>query len=225
MEQHLYKNTYQKEITAKITDIFEVDGKNFAIITDNIFYPQGGGQKGDRGTLKIDDKEYKVLTTVKHLENMALALLVTEELLPADLKNKEVLAVLDWEFRFKQMRLHSALHLYHHLLEQVLGGKLTYPNLSMIENDGTAVLRYDNPNITEEIIAQANDKFNKIINESIDITTYPDKEKEGFRYWQFNDYAIPCGGTHVKNTKEIGKVSTIFSTKKSRQTVKFKLED
>jgi Ser-tRNA(Ala) deacylase AlaX len=57
------------------------------------------------------------------------------------------------------------------------------------------------------------------------IGTYPDKTKEGYRYWKYQDSIIPCVGTHVDNTKEIGKINYDYSFKKGHQTIKIILEN
>jgi len=224
MEQYLYRNLYQKYVETRITDIIELNGNDYVVIEDNIFYPQGGGQKGDKGNLTIDGIEYKVLTTIKHPDSKTLALLNLEELLPANLKGSKCTADLDWDFRYKQMRLHSTLHLYHYLLEQILG-KLDYPVLSMINDDGTAVLRYENSAITDRVIEKATDELKNIINKGNELITFPDKEREGFRYWKYDEHVIPCGGTHLKDTSEIGNIKVEFYVKRGQESIKFALEN
>jgi len=58
-----------------------------------------------------------------------------------------------------------------------------------------------------------------------EIGTFPDAEKEGFRYWRCEEWTIPCGGTHLKNTSEIGEVAVALSLKRGRTGLTFTLAD
>jgi Ser-tRNA(Ala) deacylase AlaX len=61
--------------------------------------------------------------------------------------------------------------------------------------------------ISDEIINQAIEGANTDIKSGVEIKTYEDAKRKGFRWCAVKDYPpIPCGGLHVKNAKEIGEI-------------------
>lgn len=222
MNNLYHEDPYLKEIETNVSFTQEEDGKSYVSLEKNIFYPQGGGQKGDRGYLIVEGKKITVLNTVKDPYSTGGVLLVVEDGKQVGLDGKGAKAVIDWDFRYKQMRLHSTVHYHHIALEESLGEKLPYPETSDIQ-DGFAYNRYGTAKISEELVMKANVLLTKIIEEGKVVENYPDEEKEGYRWWEVDGYKIPCGGTHIKNMNEIGKVEISYSEKKGKQTIRFSL--
>ncbi|MFH1564894.1 MAG: alanine--tRNA ligase-related protein [bacterium] len=212
-----------RELRTRIKSIFTEDDKNCIQLEDNIFYPKGGGQRGDKGILIIDGKNIQIIDTLKDQYSDDGVLIITEEQVDESNVGKDVECSLDWDFRYNQMKLHTSVHLHHCIIERVAGKKMPYPQVSSIEETGFAFNRYESKEITEELIDKANSEFRKVISEGAEVTTYPDAEKAGFRWWECLGYKIPCGGTHVKDISEIGEVSIKYSTKKGKPTVKITL--
>ncbi len=223
-EAFIYKNKYLKEVKTNVLEDFVQNDKHYLVLEKNIFYPQGGGQKGDRGSIFVDGTEFNVVNTVKDFNGRSVALLEIENKNEESWVGKEVQVFLNWAFRYQQMRLHSALHLLHYFIVQVLG-EIEYPTLSMINTDGTAINQYQEERITKELMDEVYSKITSEIDKGGKMVTYPDLEKEGYRYWKYKDYIIPCGGIHADDVKEIGKISFDYSSKKGHQTIKIKLED
>lgn len=105
-----YEDAYLKEAKAKVLEVKD----NALLLDQTIFYPTGGGQPHDRGWINgvevldvYKDEEGNVWHVVKELEKFK----------PGD----EVELKLDWEYRYKLMRIHSALHLLENVLDQILG--------------------------------------------------------------------------------------------------------
>jgi Ser-tRNA(Ala) deacylase AlaX len=96
---------------------------------------------------------------------------------------------------------------------------------SEIQEDGTAYNRYDGDEITEELAIAAVSKMLEFIKEGSLISTRDDPEKAGYRYWESRGYIVPCGGTHLKDLKEIGSISAEFSRKKGRSKITFQLKE
>ncbi len=216
-----YEDKYKKELQTKIIDIFFENEKCFIRLENSIFYPQGGGQKGDRGYLIIDGKKYNILNSIKD-ENYN-SILMMEDSINQKYINKDINCYLDWEFRYKQMRLHTSLHLIHAIIEEVKGSKLDYPLISTIE-DGFAYNKYDENSFDISILTEVEDRFYKLAQTDNEVITYPDVEKEHYRYWQCMNYKIPCGGIHISKLSEIGKVKIETSHKKKTITIKISLE-
>jgi alanyl-tRNA synthetase/misacylated tRNA(Ala) deacylase len=202
--------------------VLNEENGTFVIVERNLFYPRGGGQKGDRGAIIAQGAEYPVRDTIKDPYSEEGVLLVVEQSFPEQLEGSVVTCRLDWEFRYGQMRLHSALHLHHCLLEKALGAALSAPKTADIQ-DGFAFNRYEDSAITSESVDRANDDFRALVAKGVRILTYPDPEKPGFRYWECLTWRIPCGGTHVADAREIGELAIAYSKKKKKPTITFRL--
>ncbi len=224
-----HEDPYQREIETKIKGAFEEEEGGTCIhVYDNIFYPHGGGQKGDKGLLFFeDDTKVNIIDTIKDEYSDTVVVLITDQTMPLEnVKEKPVKCILNWEFRYKQMRLHSAVHFHHCMLEKALGNKLQHPRTSDI-NDGFAYNRYSkNKDISPDLIDKANALFLDHIKEGAEVVTYPDEKKgDGFRWWDALGYKIPCGGTHIADLKEIGNIDITVSSKKGKSTINFALND
>lgn len=222
MEPLYYRDNYLKDVDTTISSLYEADGHCCVQLDDEIFYPHGGGQKGDRGVLTVGNQEFMVTNTVK--DKFGEAVLVVEPHIPYELQNEKVHASINWEFRYRQMRLHTCVHLHHVVLERVAEKSIPHPQTSSIE-DGFAFNRYDGSDFDVSIIEEANRRFQEIIKTDLDVKTYPDEQKKGYRWWECDGYRIPCGGVHIHKLNEIGNVDISFSTKKRKITVKFTLAD
>jgi len=218
-----YEDQYLAEIETTITGAFTENNQNFVQVADNIFYPRGGGQKGDKGTLVINGTNFNVVDTLKDPYNENGIIIITTEKVPEDAKGQKVLCKLSWEFRNKQMKLHTAAHLHHCLLEKTAGKYLPFPKVSDIQ-DGFVFNRYESDEITPELVEKTNEVFREAISSGADVKIYPDTEKKGYRWWECLGYKIPCGGTHVKNISEIGTVEIEYNKKKGMSTINIKLK-
>ena len=111
----------------------------------------------------------------------------------------------DWEKRYRLMKLHFAAEI---ILE------LVYQNYNHPEKIGANITvdkaRIDffwNGNISE-IFPELMNKANNIINSNLNIISAFDDEENEKRYWYIEGFAkVPCGGTHLKRTGEIGSIS------------------
>ncbi len=121
------------------------------------------------------------------------------------------------------MKLHTSLHLYHVLIEETSGAKLNDPLLSTIE-DGYAVNKYDEKAFDINILEEVTNRFKELIKTDTKVTTYPDEERENYRYWESMNYVIPCGGIHVDNLNEIDDADIEITHKKKAISVKIILK-
>ena len=186
----------------------------FQVIFDNTpFYPEGGGQVGDSGFLNSDSK-IKILNTIK--ENDTIVHIMDS--LPKDLKNDFILNV-DKNKRLSCSSNHSATHLLHQGLRTVLGNHVQQKGSMVSEK----YLRFDFSHfsklgdqelddvqnfVNQKIIEQINleENRNSSYKECIDagvIALFGEKYGDVVRSVKFGDSYELCGGTHVKNTREI----------------------
>ena len=107
---------------------------------------------------------------------------------------------LDWGIRLNAMRLHSALHLLAGPFDKDFSKRAVAGAIR--GNEAYLVFKEVLP---DEIIKMSFEKANQEIKLGVEIKSYWDKDREGFRWTQVGEYsAIPDGGLHIKNTKEIG---------------------
>ncbi|MCS4302262.1 alanine--tRNA ligase [Chryseobacterium sp. BIGb0232] len=208
IESETYITRYRK-VENKDGEFYQV------VLSSSPFYPEGGGQVGDKGVLENATESFEVLETKK--ENGLIVSLING--LPKD-AGAVFYAKVNATDRKNSQGNHSVTHLLHEALRDVLG--------THVEQKGSYVgpdyLRFDFSHfnkMTEEEIALIEEKVNHKIKESIALQEFrsiPIKEAlekgamalfgekygDSVRMIQFGSSKELCGGTHVKNTSEIG---------------------
>ncbi len=180
------------------------------VLDRTVFYPAGGGQPGDVGTLD----NAKVHDTVKGEDGAVLHLCEGE--LPG--VGETVTATLDWDRRFAHMRMHTALHLLSVAIPlPVSGGAIGAEKSRLdfdmpdapedkqaIEDALNAMIAADHP-ISEEWITDAELAANPGLVKTMSVM--PPSGQGRVRLIRIGDIDLqPCGGTHVARTGEIGAV-------------------
>ena len=105
-----YENMYQTESSAYIIDIKTIDNKKYLVLDQTILFPEGGGQPGDQGT--INDQK---VVSLKYKDNQVLHQINSGNFEIGDQVNLK----LDWDYRLKYMKIHSAGHLLHEILMKI----------------------------------------------------------------------------------------------------------
>ncbi|MEG1668926.1 alanine--tRNA ligase [Chryseobacterium sp.] len=192
------------------------DGEFYQVVLSNSpFYPEGGGQIGDKGVLENATESFEVLETKK--ENGLIISLING--LPKD-AGAVFYAKVNANERKNSQANHSATHLLHEALREVLG--------THVEQKGSYVgpdyLRFDFSHfnkMTDEELALIEEKVNAKIKENIVLqefrnipiqeaidkgamALFGEKYGDSVRMIQFGSSKELCGGTHVKSTSEIG---------------------
>lgn len=188
-----YQDQYKRELEAKIV---KIQG-NHVVLDKTIFIPQTSTEPGDLG--KIDD--IKIVGSKK--EGNSIWHILSK---PVTFKGRDSVKLkLDWNKRLIGMRLHSALHLLAGPFDKNFGKR---PVAGAVKgNQAYLVFKEEVP---DEIIDKALEQANKDIENGLEIKSYWDEKREGFRWTQVGDYIpIPDGGLHIKNTKEIGKIKLV----------------
>ncbi len=193
MELIYHQDQYQKELDTKVVSI---EG-NKVLLDKTIFIPQSNNEPGDFG--KINN--FKIAGSKKEGNDVWH---IIPKQMPFE-EGDDVKLELDWNKRLFAMRLHSALHLLAGPFDKDFGKR---PVAGAIKgNQAYLVFKEE---ISEEIINKALEQANKDIGTGLEIKSYWDEEREGFRWTQVGDYpAIPDGGLLVKNTNEIGKINLV----------------
>ena len=192
------------------------DGQLFQIVLNKTpFYPEGGGQVGDKGVLlSLDAEKIEILDTKKE-NNLIIHFTKT---LPKDLSGL-LMAKVDNTKRRRTEANHTATHLLHQALRHVLGTHVEQKG-SMVNHDYlrfdfshfskltseelTKVEHFVNARIQEQI--KLNEQRDLTYNEALDqgaIALFGEKYGDSVRAIEFGSSMELCGGTHVKNTGEI----------------------
>jgi Ser-tRNA(Ala) deacylase AlaX len=168
---------------------------NEVVLDQTVFYAFSGGQASDIGTINdIPVKEAR-----KAGEDI---LYILEEPLGVNKGNK-VNVKIDLENRLKLMKLHSASHLIYFLVEKKTGLKKIIGSNVTVDKGR---LDYEYPEAISPILPDVETMANELFNQDNTISIYPDQKDPKKRWWECMVWKVPCGGTHVKNTKEIGNV-------------------
>lgn len=185
------------------------------------FYPQGGGQPGDRGLVRWDGGQAQIDTTTKGPQGEAQLHLVGEGQ-PLPPVGATVTLELDWPRRHRLMRVHTALHLLCRVVGAgVTGGQIgedkgrldfdleASPDKAELEAAINALITQDHP-VTVEVIDEAIlDAQPELVRT---MSVQPPRGTGSLRMVRIGtpeasiDYQ-PCGGTHVASTAEIGAVT------------------
>lgn len=209
----------QTENEVKITRIRKVDSKKdgilYQIVLDNTpFYPEGGGQVGDKGTLVSANETIDIIDTKK--ENNLILHFANQ--LPENV-NAVFTAKVNTDLRTSTSKNHSATHLMHLALRTILGthveqkGSLVNPNylrfdFSHFSKVSDEELRQVESSVNAQIEAQLQlvEHRNIPIKEALDkgaMALFGEKYGDSVRMIEFGDSKELCGGIHVKNTADI----------------------
>jgi Ser-tRNA(Ala) deacylase AlaX len=224
------EDSYIKEFDAGVTR----SGPKFVVLDRTAFYPEGGGQPSDTGTLRWADGETQVHKVMKRGKDIF-------HYLRTDIPvGTRVHGAIDWEPRLYNMRRHTGEHLLTGLFERAGSGPKVYSDLERLE--------FKPSDLTEETVRQVQEEFDGIIDADIPLSIYytsreelageEDERKRGFlekiprgidelRMVEIPGHALTfCFGTHVRSTGEIGHLRDLSLTvgKKGRKIVKFSLE-
>ncbi|PSP56730.1 alanine--tRNA ligase [Halobacteriales archaeon QS_1_67_19] len=223
-ERHYYEDQYGTDFEAVVLDVFERedDGETVydVVLDQTMFYPEGGGQPADRGTLSTDDKSVQV-ADVQREEGVILHR--TDE--PID-KGEIVRGQIDVERRRRLMRHHTATHIVVHAAREVLGEHVRQAGAQK----GTDSSRIDVRHY-ERIDRETREEIEMVANELVMENTtvqqeWPNRheaeEEYGFDLYQGGiptgknirlihvaEDVQACGGTHVHRTGDVGTIKIL----------------
>ena len=220
--------------------VLEVNERGGIVLDQTVFYATGGGQPGDSGKLVLSDgSEITIATTVYGDDKTVIVHVPSEgQTMPA--AGDTVKAEIDWERRQKLMRVHTALHLLSVALPfPVTGGQIGEGEGRLDFDMGDTALDKDAVGARLNELANGNHDVTMewITDEELDanpglvktMSVKPPRGSGRVRLVRIGgDVDLqPCGGTHVANTREIGRVELGKSEKKGKQNrrVRIRLVD
>jgi misacylated tRNA(Ala) deacylase len=196
-----------------------------------VFYPQGGGQAGDAGVLRLSDaRQLRIVDTRKGaLAGEILHVPAPDADLSALQIGAMVTAHIDWRRRHRHMRFHTATHLLCALVPHPVDGcsitadyaRLDFHMVEPLDKEaltqGLARLVAEAHAVSQRWISEAELDANPGLVRSMSVQ--PPRGQGRVRVMQIEGVDLqPCGGTHVANTAEIGPVVVTKIEKKSAKT-------
>ncbi len=220
-----YNNPYQQDLSAKIVNIED----NKIYLDKTIFYPEGGGQPGDRGYIN----EIRVIDTQKNEDQIAHIVENSNSLKV----NDEVILNLDWSHRYEFMKMHTA----QHLLSGLLYSHFKVDTLSVHQGDLNLTIEIDRDEFNEDDCYKLEDLANKAIIKGSSVS-YLEMDKKAaekldmrrsikvdglIRIVDIDSFdQIACGGLHVNNLQEIEKIMYVgFEKIRKHYRLLFRVSD
>ena len=218
-----YTDHYLKEFDATVLWKEHTTQGTKIILDQTAFYPEGGGQPGDKGQLRKDEQIIPVLTVIK--EQGIIFHLIDGDLNVGD----TVQGAIDWVHRYTVMKHHTGTHLINGALQDVLGSHIWQAGSQLGYTDARFDYTHYEP-LTEQQVATIESRANEFISMAIPVKKLildrnTAEKTYGFRLYQggvppgnqIRVLDIPgvdveaCGGTHINNTSEIEKIRIIRS--------------
>ena len=205
-EKLYYQDAYLREFSAQILQKTPLPGGKFAVVLDRtVFYPEGGGQPCDLGTLNG--------VPVVDVRTVNEEIVHTADGDPGD---GTVVGRLDWQRRFDHMQQHSG----EHILSGILLADYQAENVGFHLTAASCQIDVTLPSLTPEQAATIEDAVNAVIFanlpvtgqfvEQADLAAYSLRKEPGKEFSQIRLVSVeacdccPCGGTHVARTGDVG---------------------
>jgi misacylated tRNA(Ala) deacylase len=244
-EQLCYTDAYARSIGARVVDVDASAGPNPIVVLDTtVFYPGGGGQPSDRGLLlrSTDGRQWTVRSArkaggeiVHELEESADGPPAVGDLLEVDL---------DWARRLALMRTHTALHALCGVVWRDYGALVTGGNME----PGSGRMDFEFERMTGDLVDAIEDSVNRelVMGRDVRVNVLPREEAfqipdlirtkvnllpegiEQIRTIEIVGLDLQAdGGTHVANTREVGRIKVTGYESKGRinKRIRIALED
>jgi misacylated tRNA(Ala) deacylase len=227
VEELFRQDSYLKEADATVTAVEDRGVR----LDRSIFYPTGGGQPGDTGLLRWDGGEAKIVDTLKAEGNDVLHVLASDAPRPA--VGTQVHTELDWERRYRHMRMHTALHVMSAVIKgNVTGGQVNadrsrldfnlegeVPTKEWVTGEINRLLAVDTPVVPQWITDEELNARPELVKT---MSVRPPMGAGKVRLLAIEGIDLQaCGGTHVARTAEIGRVECTRIENKGKMNRRF----
>jgi alanyl-tRNA synthetase len=214
-ERLYYNDAYLRTFDARVIARVQHDGRPAVILDRSAFYPEGGGQPSDRGTLD----RVPVLDVIER-ESDGEVLHVLAEMID----RAEVTGTLDAARRFDLMQQHTGQHILSEAFLKLADAATMSFHLNPDAIDGALTIDVDTTQITPDQVDRVEDLANAIVFENRPVTARfvtdeelrtlplrkPPKVDGAIRIVEIEDFDwSACGGTHVARTGEVGLIKIL----------------
>lgn len=188
-----WENPYQTELR---TTVLKIDDASVQL-AETIFYAESGGQESDYGT--IDG-----INVVKAEKN-GLNIIYTLEDNPHFKVGDEVVVCIDWNRRYQLMKLHFAAEV---ILELFYAKCADIKKIGAHISEDKSRIDFEWPESITGLLLKIQREAQNIVDADLPIESeFSDKTNEK-RYWKVEGFAqVPCGGTHLSRTSEVGQIT------------------
>lgn len=218
------ENNYLKEFEAEVVSVKD---DNLIVLDNTCFYPQGGGQPSDAGVMLKDTKEFNVIF-VNKIDGM-----INHEVDKPGLKEGDKVACrINWDKRYKFMRMHTAAHLLSAIINKHTNALITGGQLGLNESRiDLSIDDFDKERI-KEYISEANNLIEKdaVVKAYYITRDEAEKDKQVARLAKGLPEGVSeiriveiqgidrqaDGGTHVRTLKEISRIELLKCENKGR---------
>ena len=191
-QKTFWADPYQTRLDTTVASVAQAD----VTLTSTIFFAFSGGQESDHGSIAGQ----RVIAAARRDREIVYTLAPDHGLHVG----QAVQVSIDWARRYRLMRLHFAAELILELIYRTLPG---------VEKTGAHIasdkarIDFAWPQSVAPLLADLTAQANRIIDADAAITTGWDDQANERRYWEIEGFSrVPCGGTHVRSTGEIGPV-------------------
>ena len=234
MTELLYlDDSYLREFTARVTDVVE-EG---VVLSRTAFYPRGGGQPSDIGILRDQAGGDYWVKRVEKVKGQVIHKIDGE--LPS--MDSEVTGAIDWAHRYRLMRTHTALHILCGVIWRDYGASVTGGNMEPLKARMDFELESMSAAFSDEVEAKINEEV--LASRPVHIDILPREEAfqipdlirtkinllpEGIQEVRVVDIEgldlQADGGTHVANTREVGRIVVAGHESKGRINKRLRIE-
>ncbi len=212
-------------------DVVELDAENYGIVLDKTaFYPGGGGQPADTGSISFGGVTYPV-KRVKKIAGRIVHQFETESNLPE--VGIEVQGQIEWDYRYKLMRTHTAMHILCGVIFRDYGATVTGGNMEPLKGR----MDFEFETLHRDLVDEINTAINQEVENHLEVYTRILPREEAFQIPDLIRTKINLlpegitevrvveiagldlqadGGTHVKNTGEVGPIRVVDYKSKGR---------
>ena len=219
-ERLFYDDQERIEFEAVVLDVFEREDGYDVVLDQTMFYPAGGGQPADTGTLSTDETTVEV-TDVTRRDGVVLHRTADD---PG--KGEFVRGRIDAERRFSLMRHHTATHIVGHAAREVLGDHVRQAGAQKDTDRARLDIRHFR-RVSREEVKEIERVANELVRDNVPVTQeWPDRHEaeaeHGFDLYQggvppgqqirlihVDDDVQACAGTHVSRTGDIGAIKIL----------------
>ena len=199
-----------------------IKDSGYIVLNENPFYAESGGQVADTGYIFNNKMKAKVINAIKAPNSQHLLYVELEKgvLKKGDQVNTQV----DKERRLNIAKNHSSTHLIQKTLQELLSDNVHQAGSKVDENSFRFDFTYQGK-LSDELIAKVEKRVNERVNKKVDtkietmslkdaaklgaMALFEDKYGNNVRVVTIGDSIELCGGTHVKNTKDINKIAIL----------------
>jgi alanyl-tRNA synthetase len=222
-ERLYYSDAYLRTFEAQVIERAERNGRPAVILDRSAFYPEGGGQPSDRGTLNQAD----VLDVITREADEAILHVLSAEVAG------HVIGVVDGARRFDLMQQHSGQHILSQAFVQVANAETVSFHLNPDLLEGALTIDLDTAQLSPAQIDRAEELANTIVFENRPIAARfvthtelqalplrkPPKVETAIRIVQVEGFDwSACGGTHVARTGEVGLIKIVKLERRGGET-------